>query len=338
MTSGELITTLIRTYLSQGGRDALDADVRRKCEINLQEKAAKAWNAAPYSYKRTSANVSLAADGLGTFNFPSNFLSIGNKGGVYISGQKFEILPRPINEIERLRQLEGGTSSRPTRYGISDQTSLGLKKGVVHKINSSALTLVISNYERKRPLIVDRPVAPTLTSVDTGVLGGATFQYLLTNITADGETEGGEIASITLGSATAGYQVSVAVQAALNPRVTSRKLYRTVADGSTFKLQSTISHALATTVTDNTADVDLGATAPDYSTAITGMELFPEGFHESVFFEGLRASLMGNQGDLRQRESDGEFMRAVRDMWVHSRDDRNRVVRMPAYGTSASRY
>ena len=49
--------------------------------------------------------------------------------------------------------------------------------------------------------------------------------------------------------------------------VTARKLYRTVAGGSTFKLVTTINNNTATTYTDNTTDVSLGADAPSSNTA-----------------------------------------------------------------------
>lgn len=50
--------------------------------------------------------------------------------------------------------------------------------------------------------------------------------------------------------------------------VVSRKLYRTEANGSTFKLVTTIANNTATTYTDNTADASLGATLPVTNTAV----------------------------------------------------------------------
>ena len=49
--------------------------------------------------------------------------------------------------------------------------------------------------------------------------------------------------------------------------VTSRKIYRTVAGGSAWLLQSTIANNTATTATDNVADASLGAAIPTANTA-----------------------------------------------------------------------
>lgn len=333
MTSGELITAVLQFYLNQGGRDAFNADVRRKAEYHLQALSNKAHSKAPWSWKRTSANIALAADGLGTFDFPTNFHSIGTRGGLYISGQRAEIIFKPADVIERMRQLEGGTSTRPQFFGYRDQSSLGVRKGIVHRINSSALTLVLTNYDKKPPLIVDRPIAPTTALGAAGAYTG-TRRHAVTYVTADGETEGSPLSA---GVAAVAQRYTVTVPVSRNPRVTSRKVYGTENGGVIPKFIATLSDNVTTSYDDNTLDGSLGATAPTYATAVTGLELFPSGYHESVFYEGLKARLMGNQGDLREAQADIEFLAGIRDMWINSKEDRNRVPRMPRYGETARR-
>jgi len=71
------------------------------------------------------------------------------------------------------------------------------------------------------------------------------------------------------GSATALYRsAAVTIPISANPNVVSRKLYRTVANGSTFKLVATIANNTQTSYTDTTADGSLGATAPTSNTAV----------------------------------------------------------------------
>jgi hypothetical protein len=63
-------------------------------------------------------------------------------------------------------------------------------------------------------------------------------------------------------------QATIAGVAIGPPGVTQRKIYRTVAAGSTLKLQQTIANNTALTgVTDSTADASLGATAPTTDTS-----------------------------------------------------------------------
>lgn len=337
MTSGELISSVLDFYVNQGGRDALEAAKRRKAEFHLQSLANKAWGKAPWHWKRTTNSaISLPADGLGTFSFPTNYLGIGTRGSLYISGQRREIRYRPADVIARNREINGDTGV-PSFYGMSGQSARGVKTGQVYPINSSALTLILENYDRTPPVIVDRPIAPTLTSTVGGTMGAGTWRYRVTYLTADGETEGGDVSSITLDSLTAGYIVNIVVPVSSNGKVTSRKVYRSAVGGTECLLLQTISHNEPVTVTDEAADGTLGVTVPLSATAVTGLELFPSGYHESVFYDGLKARLMNNQGDLRDVQADQEFMDGVRDMWINSKEDRNRVVRAPLYGATAYR-
>lgn len=336
MTAGELITAAINYYLSQGGLDANNANTRKKAEFHLQALADKAWAEAPWHFKRTSGSISVSANA-GTFNFPSNYSGIGTRGVMFVSGQRFEVRYRPADVMSRLRNLDGGTATRPSFWGFRDQSALGIKGGLLYPVNSSALTLLLENYDRRPPIIVDRPVAPTVTSTVGGLMGTGTWRYRVTYVTADGETEGGPVSSITLGAATAGYIVSIVVPVSPNPKVTSRKVYRSEVGGTECKLLTTISHNEAVTITDEADDNTLGATVPLSDTAVTGLELFPAGYHESVFYDGLKARLMNNQGDGRDIETDAEFMKGVRLLWVNFKEDRGRVVRSPRYGATAYR-
>jgi hypothetical protein len=80
--------------------------------------------------------------------------------------------------------------------------------------------------------------------------------------------------------------------------VVSRKIYRTVAGGSTFKLVTTIANNTATTHTDSAADGSLGADAPSTSTALlnqaalTGITIGPSGTTGRELF---RTAVNGSQ-------------------------------------------
>ena len=111
------------------------------------------------------------------------------------------------------------------------------------------------------------PTAPTvaLSAVAGNVTAGA-HRYLVTHVTADGETEAGDAsAAVTTILATHGQVLLTNIQLG-GTLVTSRKLYRTAAGGSTYLLLATLSNNAATTYTDNIADGSLGAEAPATNT------------------------------------------------------------------------
>jgi hypothetical protein len=70
-------------------------------------------------------------------------------------------------------------------------------------------------------------------------------------------TAGGDMAQVTVS----------AIPVSPDPGVTARKIYRTEANGSTYKFVATIANNTATTYLDATPDGSLGATAPVVSTA-----------------------------------------------------------------------
>lgn len=99
-------------------------------------------------------------------------------------------------------------------------------------------------------------------NVDNGV-----HRYLATFVTATGETQAGVVSSaVTVVDKAVNGQVAVSGIPLGGAAVTSRKLYRTTAVGSTYLLLATIADNTTTTYTDNIADSALGAGAPTTNT------------------------------------------------------------------------
>lgn len=116
------------------------------------------------------------------------------------------------------------------------------------------------------------PTAPTAALASPAAAGNVdngAHRYLYTYVTADGETEAGAVsAAVTVSDKTVNGQVALTNIAIGGSAVTARKLYRTVAGGSTYLLLATISNNTATTYTDNIADSSLGAQAPTTNTTV----------------------------------------------------------------------
>jgi len=149
---------------------------------------------------------------------------------------------------------------------------------------SSSLSLVVAPTaepitvaEAKRHLRLDTsdgepaPTAPTvaLAGAGAGNVDNGAHRYLVTFVTADGETDaGGWSAVVTVANKTTDGKVQLSAIPLGGAAVTARKLYRTVAGGSVGLLLTTLADNTTTTYLDNTADSGLGAQAPTTNTTL----------------------------------------------------------------------
>jgi len=102
----------------------------------------------------------------------------------------------------------------------------------------------------------------TAGNVDNGQ-----HRYLVTFITASGETEAGiASAPVTVANKAVNGQVRLTGIPTGGAAVTSRKLYRTAAGGSLYLYVATIADNASTTYSDNLADSNLGVQAPTINT------------------------------------------------------------------------
>lgn len=114
------------------------------------------------------------------------------------------------------------------------------------------------------------PSAPSVAlgsgsgNVDNGV-----HRYAITFVTAEGETQaGGVSAPITIADKTITGKISLTEIQVGGSNVTSRKIYRTAANGSVYMLVATIADNSTTVFTDNVSDASLGAQAPAINTTV----------------------------------------------------------------------
>jgi hypothetical protein len=123
------------------------------------------------------------------------------------------------------------------------------------------------------------PTAPTVTNgaPGTNLLTAGVYRWKITFVTADGETEAGTASAAKTIDPAAELPPALSAIPTGGTSVTARKVYRTVAGGSVYKLSGTIANNSGTTYTDNVADASLGATAPTTNTAIpTRVNIFWE--------------------------------------------------------------
>lgn len=108
-----------------------------------------------------------------------------------------------------------------------------------------------------------------ISPAEAGNVDNGVHRWRATFVTADGETDGGDISSpVTVVDKTANGKVRITAIPVGASGVTSRKLYRTIAGGSTYFLLATIADNTTTVYTDNIADSGLGAGIPSINATV----------------------------------------------------------------------
>lgn len=111
------------------------------------------------------------------------------------------------------------------------------------------------------------PTAALISPAAAGNVDNGAHRYLVTFVTADGETQAGTpTAAVTVADKAVNGKVSLTSIPLGGSAVTARKLYRTLAGGSVYYLLATLADNTTTIYTDNTADSGLGAGAPSTNT------------------------------------------------------------------------
>jgi hypothetical protein len=154
---------------------------------------------------------------------------------------------------------------------------------------------------------VSNASAPTvaLAGAGAGNVDDGAHTYVVTFVTAVGETSGVNTATVTVVDQTSDGKVSITnIPTSTNALVTSRKIYRSTA-GTTTPLyyHSTIANNTTTTATDNTADASLGTAVPpgQYHNTSSGWWLndaTPVMFIDNVnFYAGYQAGIANKSGN-----------------------------------------
>jgi uncharacterized phiE125 gp8 family phage protein len=116
------------------------------------------------------------------------------------------------------------------------------------------------------------PTAPAVALVSPAAAGNVdsgVHRYRVTFVTADGETDGGTISpTVTVADKAVNGKVLVSAIPLGGASVTSRRLYRTVAAGSTYLLLASIADNTTTIYTDNIADASLGVEVPTTNSTV----------------------------------------------------------------------
>jgi hypothetical protein len=117
---------------------------------------------------------------------------------------------------------------------------------------------------------IESPTAPTVALGAAGLVNGTNYRYMISFVTACGET--GVVYGADLSAAISPTNQKVllsAIPVSASPEVTARRIYRTKSNvAATYYLVNTLTDNTTTTYTDNTPDASLGVSNHGFSSGI----------------------------------------------------------------------
>ncbi len=334
MTEGELVDAGLQYYLNQGSSSVVrDTDQRRKAWFYTTKVAKRLWDSAPYWFRKGDGVITLSS-GIGTM--PGDFSRMGTTGQVYLKDQLYRPLSYKAPDWMKFQISQSPQLGTPWAYTLYSSTpsiaAQGLQEIICWPQDNSPLDVFA--YDKKSTELIDHPLAPfaTLNAVAGNLVG--TYTYLVTFVTARGETEGGFISNAVTA---ASQRIALsAIPTFFGRTVTSRNLYRTTgADPTQHLLLGALADNFTTTFADNVVDGSLGAASPGVVGAVSGLELFPEQFHESALFDGLQYLLAQGQGDNRDDQFYLQWNRAVQRQWEEIQQGQNQINAFPPFPGNA---
>jgi len=164
MTTVTLIDSILTHTEEVGSTDAENATLRARILERAQEVVDQVWDYADWDFRRTSNEISVLSADDGTFRFPSNFLSVGDHGGLYVADQKRKIEYLEPRELNKMRELEGGTEQYPRFYTMFGRDATFLTTGTLFKAPSANFTINI-DYDSQSPTLADNTTDDLLRKV-----------------------------------------------------------------------------------------------------------------------------------------------------------------------------
>jgi hypothetical protein len=337
LTTSEVIDRVLLYHLNVGQPTVTaDTALRAQALYYAQEIATASNRLAPWPWRLSSGTVSIT-NGNTSAILPADFYHGGESMIVSVSGL-YDAFLRESNyqELLALRRAQAlSASPRPSWYAIyGNDATTGGPLIQIERPASGTVVLNLDGYVRKTPDMVDKPL-PALTAATgaTGAITNPTTRYLVTFVTALGESDPGPASTaIALSSNVADLS---AIPTSPCHSVTSRKIYRNKAAAlTTYYLLDTIADNTTTTYSDNTPDASLGAAiSVTTSNAITGMERFPADMSERIFVRGIAFAFSWNQGDARSGLWQNEWEKEIKRFWGEIQPHNEPKV-LSAYGTT----
>lgn len=238
---------------------------------------------ASYSYKFTftngvvettpspASNTIMAGSGVNFWNASARLTRAGNSTPPAGWDRKFYRTPANSGTYKQMGGPSDGFWSDDSTY-YYDSTDFTQGMDVDLGANAPTVSTAIYRSAQLTGIVPSSDPLVTTVRIYRTAANGSTFKKVA-DISNGTTTYSDTLADASLGSTEVGAATALYLAADLSSipvgpsGTTSRKVYRTVANGSTYKLLTTIANNTTTTFTDTTADASLGATAPTVDTS-----------------------------------------------------------------------
>lgn len=327
------IDAILEHTLEVDPRDFNAIRLRRRVWLRAIEYLQEIWDSWDWEFRYKVDESLTLPSGANEVAAPADFHSVAYEGALFIPAQHQPILERPASWLMEYRRRNPDVHGFPEYFATFGGTDGGLAMLRFEKEAQGNITLQM-DYERRPPALTDRPddLSAVVDDASSSTFTAGVYGWRLVYVTAEGESWPSDAVSTTL---TAGATDSITLTIPAAPtwaRVTSKRLYGTEVDGSTYRLHTTGIDPYETTLSltapvSGSADV-LGD--PD-----SGLERCPEGLF-GVLLEGLKVAMGYDEGDSRSGgETEGRFRKRLgrfqRESPAYERKARIGDLGLPSY-------
>jgi hypothetical protein len=303
------IDAILEHTLEVDPRDYNAIRLRRRVWLRSIEALQEIWDSWDWDFRyRVDVSLTLPS-GDNEVSAPSDFHSIAYEGAMWIPAQRTPVLERPSNWLMEYRRANPTVTGVPEYFAAFGESDTGIPMLRFDKLASGDVVLQL-DYERRPPALTDRPddLAGTVVPDTVSTFTAGDYGWKLVYVTAEGESFPSAAEVTTLDNGATDTITLTIPKAPTWAQVTSKRLYGTQVDGSTYRLHTTGIDPETETLT---LTAPVSGSADVIGSGYSGLERLPEGLF-GVLLEGLKVAMGYDEGDSRSGgEAEGRFRKRL---------------------------
>ncbi len=302
------IDAILEHTLEVNPRDFNAIRLRRRIWLRSIETLQEIWDSWDWDFRYKVDEALVLPSGENEVTAPTDFHSIAYEGAMWIPSQRSPVHERPSNWLMEWRRRNPAATGYPEYFAAFGEDDNGIPVLRFDKIASGDVTLQL-DYERRPPILTDRPDDLEITQVDgVSTIPAGAYGFKLVYVTSEGESFASAAATTTVPLSNL-FQFQITLpEAPTWARVTSKSLYMTTVDTSTYRLHTADIEPDETSVT---ITAPVSGSADLIGTGYSGLERLPEGLF-GVLLEGLKVATGYDEGDSRSGgEAEGRFRKRL---------------------------